>query len=80
MLRRPSDLPLFILGMVGLLMVAHMTIIAVSLHYCKTFVTANPTSTRCNDHLGVTTQDAAESYMAVLLALLIPIQKHKDDV
>ena len=78
MVRRPSDLQLVILSMVGLLMAAHMTILAVSLYYCKNFVTANPTSTRCND-IGSTIQNAAESYMAVLLALLIPIQNTKDE-
>ena len=77
MSRKPSEVQLIVLGLMGFLMASHIGMLAYAFYECKAIVHRFPDSERCKN-IGDIAQGAADAYLAILLALLVPISNQQD--
>lgn len=62
------------LGLLAMLMMSHMLFLVFTSRHCYSLIAANPTAeTHQCDEPSETFQEAAETYIALLLALMAPI-------
>ena len=71
---RPLSKQTWALGLLAMLMVSHMLFLVFSSKHCYELIAANPilAKEQC-DNPSETFQEAAETYIALLLALMAPI-------
>ena len=73
---RSSDKTTWALGLLGVLMVAHLSFLGFGAKHCADLVTRNPEliTEQCNKSTDIF-QRAAETYVAIILALMAPLPR-----
>jgi len=74
MLKLPDDKATWVLGLLGILMFSHLTFLGFGAKHCHDLVIKNPSAItkQCNNSTDIF-QRAAETYIAILLALMAPL-------
>lgn len=70
----PKDKQTWALGLLGILMVSHLAFLGYGAKHCHDLVMMNPNqiTEQCNDSTDIF-QRAAETYVAIILALMAPL-------
>ena len=73
---RPADKATWVLGLLGILMVSHLIFLGFGAKHCHDLVTRDPSTIteQCNNSTDIF-QRAAETYIAILLALMAPLSR-----
>ena len=76
MLKLPDDKQTWAFGLLGLLMASHLSFLGFGAKHCHDLVIQNPEAIteQCNESTAIF-QRAAETYVAIILALMAPLPR-----
>lgn len=76
MLKLPDDKQTWALGLLGILMTAHLAFLGFGAKHCADLVMRDPAliTEQCNESTAIF-QRAAETYVAIILALMAPLPR-----